>query len=33
LAELPDAPPALLVRGAAASIRWRIADTLAFPLS
>jgi len=33
LAELPDAPPELLVRGATATIRWRIADTLAYKLS
>jgi putative spermidine/putrescine transport system ATP-binding protein len=33
LAELPDAPAALLVRGATATIRWRIADTLAYRLS
>jgi putative spermidine/putrescine transport system ATP-binding protein len=33
LAELPDAPPELLVRGASASIRWRVADTLTYPLS
>jgi hypothetical protein len=33
LAELPDAPPELLVRGTKTAIRWRITDTLTYPLS